>query len=133
MTEFEITEESVGRVAIALDDREWTILAATGGLAFATDGDSHAIFNRHGEVDWDGGGEAYSLERWKPKTLVAPKMWWNVYQHDDGSYWAGDGWDDYEDALSVSRDCVGLVARVFAEHWHGCEEGRFDIPGGVAA
>lgn len=120
MTEFKITPEDVGKIAVDADGDEFEIVYAD---------ESNAAASMHGGGLYVFGVDGYStdcenLTHWKPRTLEAPKRWWNVYRQEDGSL---TGWDRGTYSESVGQD-AGAIARIYAEHWHGCEEGRFDTP-----
>jgi len=133
MTDFKITPEDVGRVAQQLAGNDWRILdydtdqgdfpiTARCGLSnyvdcFATDGHS---YRGHGKHD---------LTHWKPRTLEAPKRWWNLFRDRHGEIDAYEN-ETFSESVRAAED---PIARIYAEHWHGCEEGRFDTPESIGA
>lgn len=130
MTEFVITPDDVGRVAVGDDMTSWTLKFWDdgNGYVFERDGD-YRLFSSNGSGVWVDGSPG-SLIRWKPRTLEAPKRWWNVYRSQLGELvgvpFRSHG--RYQDSSYGSP-----IAVIYARFWHGCEEGRFDTPESVGA
>ena len=77
------------------------------------------IYNLNGEnEDLD----YLKLTHWKPRTLQAPLMWWNVWRDKYGAIKAAK-FNDCEMALLNHRK--GIIARIYGHHWHGHGEGTF--------
>jgi hypothetical protein len=137
MTEFKITPEDVGRVAVDGEGSEWRIVCidervpAYPVVARGIEGGRLPhVFSKGGVPNLNSfrDFDFYNLTHWKPRTLVARKRWWNVYRH--GGYYRGYPHGTHEEAAAKSGAYTDstLIARIYAEHWHGCEEGRFDTP-----
>lgn len=133
MSEFKITPEDVGRVAITDDafKTEFRLVHVTEHGAVFEEIETFALytFNLRGErTDGVKITERPTLTGWKPVLLEAPKRWWTVFRTPSGQL-DYQVWDDYEASTTYSRDGMGSpIARVYDHHWHGCEEGRFDTP-----
>lgn len=136
MTEFKITPEDVGRVAVEENsDGKFTVIAESGGRFFvqwesSLGWNDPALNFNHAVVDADGKGfdnegDELHLSHWKPRTLKAPKYWWNVYRHVGGTLDAVK-YVRYDMAKSAAVNHI--IARVYAGHWDGCEEGVFETP-----
>lgn len=128
MSEFKITPQDVGQVAIDAHGYHWRILDVDYSQVHpvtARNDDECLLFFQDGSC---GRKNDTPLVKWKPRTLVAEKQWWVVYRNEGGHCWGEITHDaDWE---GTYPDLV--VARVYAEHWHGCEEGRFDTPDALA-
>jgi len=123
--DFKITAEDVGRVALDEDGGEWRIVAidpAGGDMPVIARLDSDPASLRAVSLTGESLFRDGHLYAWKPRTLTAPKRWWNVYR-DQGELTAHH-YPEFEDAAERNRE--NLIARVFSEHWHGCDENRFD-------
>jgi len=124
MTEFKITPEDVGRVAVDTHQHEHTcVYVSEYTAAFEHFGNVRTYRVEDGENVENGN---YPLTHWKPRTLVAPKRWWNVYRDGDGEYSVFDH-DTFAEAIDVPPHSEP-IARIYAEHWHNHEEGTFHTP-----
>ena len=84
MTEFKITPEDVGRVAvIERNATEWRCVYVNDYWAcFELVTEKTGVDRELHMVDLCGMAETgYDITHWKPRTLVAPKRWWNVYRN----------------------------------------------------
>lgn len=125
---FKITPEDVGRVAVDERDRSWFLIYANSSYAVfgMNANDAVAVFHLNGKPQDDG--HWFRLTHWKPRILTAPKRWWNVYDYGEGSL-IGVNYETHKMAENSSDVATPrTIARIYAEHWHGCEEGRFDTP-----
>jgi len=126
MTDFKITPEDVGRVAVDERNRSWFFIYANSSYSVfgMNANDAVAVFHLNGKPQDDA--HWFALTHWRPRTLEAPKRWWNVYRGRDGEYNVFDH-DTFEEATDIPPHSEP-VARIYDHFWHGCEEGRFDEP-----
>ena len=123
MTEFKITPEDVGRIAVDEVGGEYRIVEVANHVCVLDlISERYCTYCTNGAIANNG---SHTLTHWKPRTLVAPKRWWNVYICD-GSISAFD-FDTFEQA-TAGVDLSNKVARIYAEHWHNHEEGTFHTP-----
>lgn len=129
MTEFLITPSDVGRVAIGSDMTSWTLKFHDEGKGYVFERDEdYRLFSSNGSGVWVD-GTPDKLTHWRPRTLEATKVWWVVFTWPKKPEPHGICFPEYEEALAYEKELQAqLLARVYAEHWHGCEEGRFDTP-----
>lgn len=130
MTDFEITPRDIGRIAgIDKEGLEWRCVVVGIEQAVFQRGDRFLVVYSGNKPETGRMVNGHArLTHWKPRTLEAPKLWWNVYRNEGGNVW---GESSREYCQPVFPDL--LIARIYAEHWHGCEEGRFDTPESVGA
>ena len=134
MTDFIITPEDVGRVAVNDQGDALEIVAVTEIECCAKFLESNELFlfNERGTSQRDD--IMGHLTHWKPRILEAPKRWWNVFVRPEGRDNSGEAYAHdhvtYRTAVAQEENTFGNkpIARIYDHHWHGCEEGRFDVP-----
>ncbi len=126
MTDFKITPEDVGRVAVDYSDNEIEIVFVDESNAVGRWQDGTGALVIYGTDGYQY--DSPDLTHWKPRTLEAPKRWWCVWRHihRDEIHW--DHFPSYPHESERERTNATLIAVVYDHFWHGCEEGRFDTP-----
>lgn len=134
MTDFKITPEDVGRVAVDVSGTCWRVLDYDPSRIYQVTARSQgnevaALFMGSGVRS--GGREP--LTHWKPETLKAPKRWWIVWRglHDE-LFAVSHRRLSIAESEKEGRSSRPIIARIYDHHWHGHEEGTFHTPEDVS-